>query len=177
MKMKGKCQHLLVLAVALAMSLGVWAQGQHGGQGDRSKFNPEEFRVRLERHISRQAGFSAQESQKFFSIFHEMKDKQQKLQQEMFKLKKNRPATNASDKEYSNAILKIKDLNAEIAELEEDYYKKMCKAISPKKVYQAMLAEDDFHRQMLRRFNRGKDGSDRRNNNHKGNQRKPNGER
>lgn len=176
MKMKGKYQHLLVLAVALAMSLGVWAQGQHGGQGDRSKFNPEEFRARLEGHISRQAGFSAQESQKFFSIYHEMKDKQHELQQKMFKLKKNRPAPNAPDKEYFSTILEIKDLNAEIAELEKDYYKKMCKAISPRKVYQAMLAEDDFHRQMLRRFNRGKDGPDRRNN-HKGNQRKPNGER
>lgn len=175
--MKRKYLHLLMLVVTLTMSLGICAQGQHGGQGGPSKFNPEEFRVRLEGHISRQAGFSAQESQKFFSIYHEMKDKQHKLQQEMFKLKKNRPANSASDKDYLNTIQKIKDLNVEIAQIEENYYKKMCKAISPKKVYQAMLAEDEFHRQMLRRFNRERDGNRNERNNHRSNQRKPHGER
>lgn len=175
--MKGKYLHLLVLVMALAMSLGAWAQGPQGGRGDRPKFNPEEFRVHLESHISQKAGFTAQESQKFFAIYHELKDKQHKLQEETFKLKKNRPAPNAPDKDYLTTIQKIKDLNVEIAQLEENYYKKMCKAISPKKVYQAMLAEDEFHRQMLRRFNRERDGNRNERNNHRSNQRKPHGER
>ena len=42
----------------------------------------------------------------------------------------------------------------EKAETEEMYYKKMCKAISARKVFLVMQAEDKFHRRMLNDFNR-----------------------
>jgi len=153
---------LLMLAMTFMMSLGTWAQGQHGG-----KFDPEEFRARLEGFISHEAGFTEQEAQKFFPIYHEMKGKQMKLQQEMFKLKKNCPDKKLTDKECLNAIQKIKNMNVEIAQIEENYYKKMCKAIGPRKVYLAMLAEDDFHRKMLGWFNKGKNGREDRKNHKK----------
>ncbi len=81
-----------------------------------------------------------------------MKDKQRKLQREIFQLKKNAPDSNASDKDFALVIQKIKDLGAEMAGLEVAYYKKMCKAVSPRKVYAAMQAEDKFHRKMLEEF-------------------------
>ena len=81
-----------------------------------------------------------------------MKDKQRKLQHEIFLLKKNAPDSNASDKDFAIVIQKIKDLGAEMAGLEVTYYKKMCKAVSPRKVYAAMRAEDKFHRKMLEEF-------------------------
>ena len=43
-----------------------------------------------------------------------------------------------------------------MAQLEVTYYKKMCKVVSPAKVYKAMCAEDKFHREMLENFGRGK---------------------
>lgn len=64
------------------------------------------------------------------------------------------PAGNASDKEFANAIQKIKNLEVEKAETEEEYYKKMCKAISARKVFLVMRAEDKFHRRMINNFNR-----------------------
>ena len=118
------------------------------------RFNPEEFRAHLESFISREANLTASEGKAFFPLFHEMKERQRKLQDDIFALKRNGPSGNASDKEYAAAIQKIKNLEVEKAELEEQYYKKMCKAVPARKVYQAMKAEDKFHRKMLNDFKR-----------------------
>ena len=161
----------IIILICTAMSVS-FALAQQG----RGKFNPQEFKAKLESYVTREAGFTQNEAQAFYPIYFEMKGKQRGLQRKIFQLKQNASTANTSDNDYAATIQKIKDLGVEMAQLEVTYYKKMCKAISPKKVYLAMLAEDEFHRQMLRRFNREKEGPDRRNN-HKGNQRKPNGER
>lgn len=118
------------------------------------RFSPKEFRAHLEEFISKEAGLTASEGKAIFPIFHEMKEKQFKAQDKIFRLKRNGPASNASDKEFANAIQKIKNLEVEKAETEEEYYKKMCKAISARKVFLVMQAEDKFHRRMLNNFNR-----------------------
>lgn len=118
------------------------------------RFSPKEFRAHLEEFISKEAGLTASEGKAIFPIFHEMKEKQFKAQDKIFRLKRNGPASNASDKEFANAIQKIKSLEVEKAETEEEYYKKMCKVISARKVFLVMQAEDKFHRRMLNNFNR-----------------------
>ncbi len=118
------------------------------------RFSPKEFRAHLEEFISKEAGLTASEGKAIFPIFHEMKEKQFKAQDKIFRLKRNGPACNANDKEFANAIQKIKSLEVEKAETEEMYYKKMCKAISARKVFLVMQAEDKFHRRMINNFNR-----------------------
>lgn len=125
-------------------------------QHQRGKFNPEEFKAKLEAYITAEAGFTPSEAQAFYPIYHEMKDKQRHLQRRIFWLKKNPPCNNASDKDFAIAIQKTKDLGVEMAQLEVTYYKKMCGAVSPRKVYAAMRAEDQFHRKMLENFGDGK---------------------
>lgn len=124
-------------------------------QPQRGKFKPEEFRAKLESYVTSEAGFTQSEAQAFYPIYHEMKGKQRQLQHNIFMLKKNAPAEDASDKDFAIKIQKIKDLGVEMAQLEVTYYKKMCQAVSPKKVYKAMCAEDKFHRQMLEDFGHG----------------------
>ncbi len=124
------------------------AMAQHG----RGKFNPEEFKAKLECFITGEAGFSEAEAEAFYPIYHEMKGKQRKIQQNIFQLKKDAQQGNASDKDYSGTINKIKELGVEMAQIEASYYKKLCNAVSPQKVYKAMCAEDRFHRQMLEGF-------------------------
>ncbi|MBR1499462.1 MAG: hypothetical protein IJ615_07555 [Bacteroidaceae bacterium] len=136
----------ILLICALALSAALAAQPHRG------KFNPEEFKAKLENFITAETGFTPAEAQAFYPIYHEMKEKQRNLQREIFRLKKDAPDSNASDKDFALVIQKIKDLGAEMAGLEVTYYKKMCKAVSPRKVYAAMQAEDKFHRQMLEEF-------------------------
>jgi hypothetical protein len=125
----------------------------------------QEFKAHLEETITKFAKFTPEESQKFFPLYYEMKEKQHELQKQMFDLKKGKmkraengrpsfePREDVSDEEYTKTILKIKKLNADMADLEAEYYKRMCKAITAKKVFAVMQAEDDFHRKMLSRFN------------------------
>lgn len=140
-------RHVLLIIALLCFCVGSMAQGE------RRKFSPEEFRAHLEEYITQHAGFNANEAQQFYPLYHEMKDKQRKLQHEIFNCKKCCPADVASDKECAEKIAKIHSLNIQMAQLGEAYYKKMCKVVSAKKVYAAMLAEDGFHRQMLNNFN------------------------
>ena len=45
-------------------------------QQERWKFNPEEFRAKLEEFITKKAEFTSAEAQTFFPIFHQMKEEQ-----------------------------------------------------------------------------------------------------
>lgn len=138
----------LLLACLILTSLSASAQ-MHKDK----RMSPKEFRAKTEAFIGEKAGFTTEEAQKFFPIYHEMKGEQWKLMMEKGKLKQQKPGFASTDKEYATIINKIKDLNVEIAQIEETYYKRMCKAVPAKKVFMAMQAEDDFHRQALSRFN------------------------
>ena len=137
---------LTSLAITLLLSLSVQAQ-----DNKRPRFNPEEFKARMETYIAQKAGLSQSESEKVFPIFHEMKAKQRELMYKENKLKRS-IGFNEPEKTYQNALNKILDLHVEAADIEESYYKKMCKAIPAKKVYAIMRADGDFHREMLQRF-------------------------
>lgn len=138
----------LMLACLILTSLSASAQ-----MHKEKRMSPKEFRAKTEAFIGEKAGFTTEEAQKFFPIYHEMKGEQWKLMMEKGKLKQQKPGFASTDKEYATIINKIKDLNVEIAQIEETYYKRMCKAVPAKKVFMAMQAEDDFHRQALSRFN------------------------
>jgi hypothetical protein len=130
-------------------------------QQERWKFNPEEFRAKLEEFITKKAEFTSAEAQTFFPIFHQMKEEQRNLQKEIFTLKRIPKDANPSEKDYTNKIQRICELNTKMAEVQESYYKKLYKAVPAQKVYKAMLAEDIYHRMMLRQFDQRK-----RSNNH-----------
>lgn len=137
---------LIILFSCLLSASMMMAQHQRG------KFNPEEFKAKLESFITGEAGFSEAEAQAFYPIYHEMKGKQRQLQREIFGLKKEMKNDEVSEKDYAATIQKIKELGVEMAEIEAEYYKKLCGTVSPKKVYRAMQAEDRFHRKMLEDF-------------------------
>jgi len=119
------------------------------------RFSPEDFEARLEMFITDKAGFTKSEAKAYYSIYHEMKDKQRRLQNKMFEIKKEL-SHNASNEECADAIMEITKLNKQKAQLEETYYKKLCKAVPARKVFKAMQAEDRFHRQMLDRMHHKK---------------------
>ena len=141
-------QMILTLCLLLACSIPMLAQ-----PGPKGQFNREEFNAKLEEHIAQHAKLTPEEAEKFFPLFHEMKEKQHELQGQMVKLKREKPSYDATDKDYQNIIMSIKSLSVQMAQVEETYYKRMCKAIPARKVYDAMNAEDKFFRKMFSRFN------------------------
>ena len=143
-----------ILAMLMGIALfpngnGWWCAGQAFAQeAKQPHFNVEEFRAKMKAYIAQKADLTPTECEKVFPLFQEMKEKQRELMQKEMKLKRSEmPET---DKESQERLLKITQLHVNAAKLEEAYYRKMCKAISAKKVYAIMLADDAFHREMLK---------------------------
>lgn len=144
--MKTKTFLFILLAGFLLIATSTYGQERH------PRFSPEEFKAKLEAHISSQASLSQAEAQKFFPLYHGLKTKQREINRKIMALKKHKFAANAGEKEYSSVIEQIGELKEESAKLESTYFKRMCKAVPAQKVYEAIKAEDSFHRSLLKRF-------------------------
>lgn len=138
------------LLLCLCLSLSATAQPPHNGK----RMSPDEFRQKMERVITNKARLTPEESAKLFPLFHEMKQKQHSKGKQLFKLRKMDTAA-MTEKDVQDHLLQIKRLQVEMAQIEETYYKRMCKVVSAHKVMVVMAAEDEFHKDMLERFNRG----------------------
>lgn len=122
-------------------------QGQPQGKQQMPKFDPQEFAKRMEGYIAMKAGLTREESDKFFPIYREFKQKQRDLTFKQQKLQREKPA---NDNEYDNIITQIANLSVQIAKLEQTYLPKLCKVVPAKKVHAVLQAENDFHRDMIR---------------------------
>ena len=140
-----------IIALALLLALPALAQNDK-----RPRFDPEEFKTKMEAYIAQRACLTQGECEKVFPIYHEMKEKQRQLQKKEHELKYKTLKPDDAEKNYQDALAQIAELHVEGAKIESTYYKKMCKAVSAKKVYGIILAEDAFHREMLQRFNSSK---------------------
>ncbi len=148
--MKTKSLFIAALA-ALFLSLGTAY-----AQPENARFSPSDYKRKLESCLIKEASFTPEEWQKFFPIFHELRDKQRALNQEMHQLKRNIKKDTATEKDYRELLDKLYDLKEKVADLESDYVEKMCKAVPASKVYKALNAESRFHRQMLKKWEKGK---------------------
>lgn len=141
--------------VVLALSfLLLAAPLRLAAQPQETRFSPQNFMKELESFIVRQACLTPYEAGVFFPIFYELHDKQQGINWEIRTLKRNRLPAGAGNEDYLSLVDEINRLQIELAKLEDEYYKKMCKEIPAQKVLDAMQAEDDFHRRMLKEFSR-----------------------
>lgn len=138
-----KKQLLLIVLMFVGFLSHVSAQnGPHN-------FSPQKFREDMENFIMINTGMTALDAKNFFPLYHEMHDKQRKINKEIMRLKRLKNTANLTDKDYREYVARIMELKVEFAEVERDYYKKMCKVVSPRKVHAVLSAEDRFHRRML----------------------------
>ena len=133
---------LLISAVMMLMVvLGAKAEEQQ-------KFSPEKFQAALEQYITNEAGFTPEESAKFFPLYREMQKKQRAVYHEMRELFKA-PSDEASSK---RAIQRRDQLEMELKSIQQTYHNKFLKVVSATKVYKSIIAEDQFHRKAFRNW-------------------------
>ena len=128
------------------------------GMAQEQKFSPEKFEADMEAFITKEAKFNENEAAKLFPLFKEMHQKQRGLYTKMRNYGKEKPAT---DDACAAAIRERDKLNMELRQLEQTYHKKMMLVVSPSKVYDAIRAENKFHRQMMKGWQRPKGGMQR----------------
>ena len=118
-----------------------------GSAQEQPKFSPEKFEADLEEFITNEAGLDQQEAAKFFPILKEMHHKQRVLYARMRKTSMEKPA---DEKTAAESIRLCDKLNIEVRQIEQQYHNKMLKALPAQKVYNAISAENRFHRKMMR---------------------------
>ena len=134
-------QTVVILILQLLMAVSVSAQGQ------QPKFSPEKFDADMEKFVTAQAKLTQQEADRFFPLFREMHHKQRAVYHKIRQATKQQPA---DDKACETTLKECDKLNIELRQIEQTYHLKMMKAIPAKKVYDAIMAENNFHRRMMR---------------------------
>ena len=124
------------------------------GQENKPRFSPEKYKAHMEKHISEKAGFTPEEAQKFFPIYHKLRSEQRSFNKLIMQMKRRCKEEAQDEKAYQEVLTKIGELKVKSAQLEYQYYQLMYKTISAEKVFKALNAEDRFHRDMVRTFNR-----------------------
>lgn len=133
-------QTAIILILQLLLAVSASAQGQQ-------KFSPEKFDADMEKFVTEQAKLSPQEADRFFPLFREMHQKQRAVYDKIRQATKQKPA----DDKACEAVLKECDkLNIELREIEQRYHQKMLRAIPAQKAYDAIMAENKFHRHIMR---------------------------
>ena len=133
-------QTAIIMILQLLMVVSVSAQGQQ-------KFSPEKFDADMEKFVTEQAKFTQQEADKFFPLFREMHQKQRAVYHKIRQATKQQPA---DDKACEATLKECDKLNVELRQIEQNYHQKMMKAVPAKKAYDAIMAENRFHRRMMR---------------------------
>jgi len=137
----------------LCLSLPILAQ--RPGQKPERQFSPQKFEADMRAFITKEANFSSAEATTFFKIFNEMHDQKRAAFDEMRKMSSKKPGT---DKACAESIRKRDKLDIQLKQIEQRYHNKMLNVLPAGKVYDAINAEDRFHRQALKRATRQPNG-------------------
>ena len=143
-------KRLMTILIALVLAVAAIPQDQKPQQPP--KFSPEKFQADLEQFITKEACLTPQEAAKFFPVDKEMQVKQRAVYDRQRQLGWGKPA---DEKGCEKAIRQRDEYDLELKRIQQTYHNKFLSIISASKLYDVIKAEDRFHRQMLRGWNRG----------------------
>ncbi|MBO4593491.1 MAG: hypothetical protein J5678_04795 [Bacteroidaceae bacterium] len=116
------------------------------------KFSPQEFKQQCDCFITEQAKLTPQEAQKFFPLYHAMKDAQRKLMHEKGSLEFEAIKGEYDEKKSLKTLEQINAIDRKIMDVELDYQKKMLKVIPAAKLLKVKIAEKRFERKVLKKM-------------------------
>ncbi|MCR5680614.1 MAG: hypothetical protein K6G08_10480 [Prevotella sp.] len=136
---------LSILLLTIALSISTFAQ-------DFQRFSPERFEANLQEYITKEANLTPQEVAKFFPIYKEMRAKQRNI------FTKQRQQGIIKPQDEAGCMKAIKDHDAfdlELKRIQQSYHEKFLEILPASKVYDILVAEDRFHRGIMKNWGRG----------------------
>jgi Spy/CpxP family protein refolding chaperone len=137
--MKKTITTILCLFIMLTLS------AQQGPQ----RFSPEKFQADLEQFIVKEANLTQQEAAKFLPLYREMQQKQRAVYAKIKKECSQRPS---NEEEIKKVVQKRDAYELELKTIQQTYHNKFFKVLQPSKVFDAIIAEDRFHRRAFRNW-------------------------
>ncbi|MDR0421695.1 MAG: hypothetical protein LBH72_01630 [Proteiniphilum sp.] len=122
------------------------------------KMNMEDYEKRKKEYVTKEAGLTQEEADKYFPLSSELTQKKFKLyRSHRDKVRRIKDNSNISDKEYRKMLEDDVDVKLKEAALEKEYSSKFEKVLPPEKLYKAQQAERDFiQREVMNFRNEGK---------------------
>ena len=144
-------EKLLCLMICLLSVIAVKAQENQKAQ----KFSPEKFQADMEQFITQEAKLTSDETTKFFPLLREMHQKQRAVYEKIKKECSQRPS---NEEEIKKVVQKRDTYELELKTIQQTYHNKFLKVLQPSKAFDAIIAEDRFHRRAFRNWGHQRSG-------------------
>jgi uncharacterized protein with PIN domain len=109
-----------------------------------------EFRAKKQAYMTKKAGLTQEESEKFFPLYFEFQDKKKEINKQAWTIAKKGKKPETTETEYEEIIGTFFNNQEIITQLEKEYIKKYREVLSAKKVYLVYWAEMKFSRNMMK---------------------------
>lgn len=130
----------------LIFMMGAVEAAQAQGSKD---FNPEQFDRDLEAYVIKAAGLTAKEKASFLPVYREMRAKERAV---FDKARLKRHPDFESEEECAQAIREHDRNDVKLKQIQKSYHSRFLSMLPAKKVLKIIRAEEDFHRDALKRF-------------------------
>ena len=147
-----------------------WMHNAPRFDGRKPAFSPWEYMKKEDQYITQQAKLTMIEASSVCTLLHKMKDDQRNLDRQCRELLKQSDNDKLSESSCKLILNKVKKLNTQKLQVENNYMAKMLQVVSAKKLLQVLHADRTFDRMMLRQLfmekhkdgkgNKGDDGPD-----------------
>ena len=144
-------RNLSIFFLLLVITLTLQAQQQQHQRMPR-RFSPELFDKQLTEFITREASLSESEAEKFFPVYKEMWKQQRLLMKRQHEVEHEKPADEEGCKK---AVQERDDIQLEQRRIQQTYHNRFFEILPASKVYDVLKAEEKFHRQQLKQWDRG----------------------
>ena len=154
---------LLCLALGSVQPLSAQPQGpppprceRGGGSRHGKAFDLKKFQTELSAHITKKAGLTNEEAERFFPLFFQMKAEQRSLmhkKEKAIRVAAKRPGITES--ECQKVIRQLNAIDEKFQKVEGTYSKRLIKIIGAKKYLKVLQADRSFGRDVFRRMTSG----------------------
>lgn len=153
---------LLFLALGSVQPLSAQPQGPRprcergGGSRHGKAFDLKKFQTELSAHITKKAGLTNEEAERFFPLFFQMKAEQRSLmhkKEKAIRVAAKRPGITES--ECQKVIRQLNAIDEKFQKVEGSYSKRLIKIIGAKKYLKVLQADRSFGRDVFRRMTSG----------------------
>lgn len=127
------------------------------------RMNMEDYEKRKKEYVTKEAGLTKDEANKYFPLSSELTQKKFRLHRtHRDKVQRIKDNSNISDEEYRKMLEDDVEVKLQEAALEKEYSAKFEKVLSPEKLYKAQQAERDFIQREVTNFRNEGRGNRRR---------------
>lgn len=142
---------IILLLCALVLPVNFFILSAQISQ-DR-KMNMADYEKRKKEYVTKEAGLTQDEADKYFPLSSELTQKKFRLHRtHRDKVQRIKDNSNISDEEYKKMLEDDVEIKLKEAALDKEYAVKFEKTLSPEKLYKAQQAERDFIQKEVANF-------------------------